>query len=544
MNFGKYFYSHDYQSYGPSMSEPFLQQTKYNSIDAQEDCLDLEFNAIQIRKDVKDNKKGKNQLLQENAKSQVLLIRNLVDMGYNYGLIKRLLCIHKINSVEQAVQLLSKDDIGLLSHPYHKLKLSVESVCYICHEDEIKHNNQNSQVFQHITSPIISLPRHLQTKESRLSIIGGDSTQKQIDTIDINHQSQMQVDAIAQSDSPFISYYSENIQNNQIVGTFECLICYDLCTQGQLLNIQGCGHVFCQSCVISYLQNLINTRQITKLVCPQYKCGQQFQYSHLAGILDQQTLEKFNCFNDDLKIMLDKNRVYCPNPKCNKQNMTCEQILAQEMGDWFTGSDFSNCPKCRCSTGWCWLCGEICSYAHFLPFNPMGCPGLIVSPSGRIAVMVTLFLTFLLLPAVMLICTMIFMSMVFIFGIVELNQCLGMGKRNFKNANIIIKILIVLVYIVEICIALVLSACISIFLVVLTIIPAYLFQIIKIIKTINHWINKSNDLSRQLQKRNQDQNQGPQPELEIELNPENVPILVKLHDQEDYIEKFDSSKID
>lgn len=37
------------------------------------------------------------------------------------------------------------------------------------------------------------------------------------------------------------------------------------------------------------------------------------------------------------------------------------------------------CPYCN--NAWCWICGDNCSYAHYLPFNPFGCPGLLSNPS-------------------------------------------------------------------------------------------------------------------------------------------------------------------
>lgn len=75
------------------------------------------------------------------------------------------------------------------------------------------------------------------------------------------------------------------------------------------------------------------------------------------------------------------------------QDKNCDELLAEEIGEWFVSSDFSNCPKCRvrvekysgcnkmtcphCKYNWCWICGASCSYAHYLPFNPFGCPGMI-----------------------------------------------------------------------------------------------------------------------------------------------------------------------
>lgn len=50
-----------------------------------------------------------------------------------------------------------------------------------------------------------------------------------------------------------------------------CNICYE--PMGGYLEIDVCKHQFCSECVEAYLDNLISTRQITKLVCPQHGCG-------------------------------------------------------------------------------------------------------------------------------------------------------------------------------------------------------------------------------------------------------------------------------
>ena len=40
-------------------------------------------------------------------------MRNLISMGYDYNMIKRLLCIKKIENIEDAIVLLTKDELGL-----------------------------------------------------------------------------------------------------------------------------------------------------------------------------------------------------------------------------------------------------------------------------------------------------------------------------------------------------------------------------------------------------------------------------------------------
>ena len=99
----------------------------------------------------------------------------------------------------------------------------------------------------------------------------------------------------------------------------------------------------------------------------------------LEKILTQEQLDKYKDFKEDLDVALDNKRGYCPNPSCNKvtkfnkgkaksykcehcqfqfcgkchiswarhEGKNCDEMLAEEFGDWFLSSDFQNCPKCR-----------------------------------------------------------------------------------------------------------------------------------------------------------------------------------------------------
>ena len=61
-----------------------------------------------------------------------------------------------------------------------------------------------------------------------------------------------------------------------------------------------------------------------KLVCPEYKCGYNLKFQLLQTILSADQLAKYNEFNQDLKVVLDSNKVYCPNTACSKV-ITCNK---------------------------------------------------------------------------------------------------------------------------------------------------------------------------------------------------------------------------
>jgi hypothetical protein len=47
-----------------------------------------------------------------------------------------------------------------------------------------------------------------------------------------------------------------------------CTICYNTFPASEFLEIDECKHLFCKECVVQYLDQLISTRKIMKLVCP------------------------------------------------------------------------------------------------------------------------------------------------------------------------------------------------------------------------------------------------------------------------------------
>ena len=63
-------------------------------------------------------------------------------MGFPQNQVKRLICIHKITDISEAVSLLTKDEIGLHKH-YFTPERTDQDRCYICGEGEIFHYEKN-----------------------------------------------------------------------------------------------------------------------------------------------------------------------------------------------------------------------------------------------------------------------------------------------------------------------------------------------------------------------------------------------------------------
>lgn len=79
-----------------------------------------------------------------------------------------------------------------------------------------------------------------------------------------------------------------------------------------------CEHFFCKDCTVAYLDNLISTRQVTNLKCPQYKCEETLKYDHFSHFLSAEQREKYARFKEDLAIAKDSSKLYCPNESCSK----------------------------------------------------------------------------------------------------------------------------------------------------------------------------------------------------------------------------------
>eukprot|EP00347_Sterkiella_histriomuscorum_P000263 403376551 len=459
----------------------------------------------------------------------VLIVRQLIEMGFPISQVKRLLCIHKISDLNEAAQLLTKDENGKYTH-YFTPRQSTNNnddqntQCYICNEQASEHHQNN---------PFVFMRRVSYTKIIQESFAGDKKKQSII--------SQLQPKVLDQSFAPDQHETQEiSLQNNEV--QIYCNICYDSMGQSEFLDIDNCHHKFCKNCVIAYLDQLISTRQITKLICPEYGCGKALQFKLLEKLLSTEQLDKYKEFKQDLEVMIDSKRGYCPNPACNKitrfnkkkqkdykcehckfefcgkcqiswarhVGKKCEDVLAEELGDWFKNSDFQNCPKCRvrvektsgcnhmtcaqCQNKWCWLCGSNCGYGHYLPFNPFGCPGMLFTPKGRCTILVFMIINFLLLPLTMTLTTMFFIGVALFMGQFKLNESFcGISASRFKRANIAVKLLIILLNIVEAGITLPLVVGISVALVGLVIVPAYIFQFYKIVKIILLWSCKTND---------------------------------------------------
>ena len=167
--------------------------------------------------------------------------------------------------------------------------------------------------------------------------------------------------------------------------------------------------------------------------------------------------------------------------------------------------------KCtQCNFKFCWICGQGSTYAHYLPFNPLGCPGMLskppphiltiilVSPSKRRSVVICMVFNFLFLPLTMLLFTLI-LSGAAAGGIAaEMNfRCFRISKSQFKSRSWLYKIPVILLVLIEICIFGSLACAATVILVAVAIVPTYIIQTYKIGRILRLWCCKSNDQKKQ-----------------------------------------------
>ncbi|CDW84403.1 ibr domain containing protein [Stylonychia lemnae] len=489
----------------------------------------------------------------DQEQSYVLITRELISMGFPYEQVQKLLSVHKINNINIAVWYLTKDEKGRYRH-YFTPHQDNQEICFICQESISSHFDKNpNPQFRKLSYAQLASQGLLQNEDQKQDHQEQDNFEDQqtfkskTDNVSINHQSSSLDNANQKSYQPLHTEQSEMF----------CTICYCDLVQSEFIQINGCQHQFCKDCVIGYLDNLISTRQIFKLICPQHGCGNPIKFSLIESILNEEQLQKYKEFKQDLEIMKDKNMGYCPNHLCNqvtkhdktkmKSNICehcryifcgkcqikwsrhidkkCEDLLEEELGDWFKNTDFQNCPKCRvrvekvsgcnhmtcaqCSFKWCWICGASAGYGHFLPFNPFGCPD---SPSRRASLLCIMILNFLFLPLVMLVLTLFFIGIGGFYTQFSINKtCCSITKYSFRSTNCFFKLLIVLFNVVEATLTISIIVVISVFLLAISIVPAYVFQFYKIIKIISLWIFKTNDrknldISKKQHNQNDDEN--------------------------------------
>ena len=194
----------------------------------------------------------------------------------------------------------------------------------------------------------------------------------------------------------------------------KCLICEEELTEEEIeKNLIECYHGFCNTCILEYLKEKINTNNVIDIKCPKYKCetilNDAFIKNHLKNE-NIQLLEKYKKFKIRHKILLsNKDLQECPYPDCDSyayknnndkyvtcykghkfclkclkpwhEDAICETEIDENFENWKKTRKVERCPKCKyyiekiegcnhitcvnCRYNWCWLCKKEYKPGHY-----------------------------------------------------------------------------------------------------------------------------------------------------------------------------------
>lgn len=198
-----------------------------------------------------------------------------------------------------------------------------------------------------------------------------------------------------------------------------CNICYNFIPEGLMFALNdNISHEICILCMKTYLKNEILSNKVMSLRCPH--CEHQFTKPELEQILDAETIKKYESFVLNNQVISNPLLRFCPKcsaivtldnetaekgtckqcgqdicAKCNHEyhnGVSCLNAIDKDLLIYRKKKDTKRCPKCKvlvekaegcnhmtcfvCQYEFCWICGGVYTSYHFLPVNPLGCPGL------------------------------------------------------------------------------------------------------------------------------------------------------------------------
>ncbi|GER34844.1 RING/U-box superfamily protein, partial [Striga asiatica] len=126
------------------------------------------------------------------------------------------------------------------------------------------------------------------------------------------------------------------INTNADNPTETCSICFESTSTDQMLEIKGCLHRYCFSCMSSYTRSKLSQGSLPK--CPFEKCKSRLTLSSCKKFLNP---ELFDILSQRVKeaSIPTAERIYCPYPKCST-------LLSRTQLQESTGSQERKCPKC------------------------------------------------------------------------------------------------------------------------------------------------------------------------------------------------------
>lgn len=205
-----------------------------------------------------------------------------------------------------------------------------------------------------------------------------------------------------------------------------CEVCDGRFSRKFMASFTNCNHLFCEDCLVNYIQSCINHNKVMDIGCLQSNCDSLAIVDKVCSFLNEKGLyeleNKYRRFRNT-NLALKWNKKLCPNEacfamleevkeggleygschqckinvclKCNNllhPDKPCDQADKAEFKKYMSQNEILQCPKCginifkekgcnhmtciACRHQFCWICKKDYSPNHYSKFNPFGCPGM------------------------------------------------------------------------------------------------------------------------------------------------------------------------
>ena len=388
----------------------------------------------------KNNDEQSNSDIKEKNTLNYEIAQAMIELGYNIEQLMNLVKVSEIESVEDAVYLLSKDpETNKYMHVFYNPKkennlISSESKCLICGHSISEHiendyeinnkkdeNSKNKISNSIVADNIISVNNNADKTDGPL-LTESKSNFKQLNKTSTrsNHNPELKIKSIVIPPETLDLFDSPDV----------CRICFTNKIDEQNGYKSSCGHNFCKDCIVAYLKHKIMNGDVMEISCLMGGCPKKFTDEEIEMFVDKDLYIKYKRFkNYQMKISCPgKQYSQCPYPdceelvefsefpdnlnspivKCAKNHVFClicrqlgkhkkseckkDKILEEIQKCNENGKNFKQCPNCgviieknegcnqmhctNCGYNFCWLCLKEYSSSHYALYNARGCPGM------------------------------------------------------------------------------------------------------------------------------------------------------------------------
>ena len=128
---------------------------------------------------------------------------------------------------------------------------------------------------------------------------------------------------------------------------YECPICASSWRISDMYTVDGCDHRICVSCMQSYVESKIASREVKNIPCPMApECREHVSFDQVKHVLPYALFERYDAMLLDVTLDNDPNRRFCPRPGCG----------TAMLGD--SRRPMMNCPRPGCNFAYCFNCRE------------------------------------------------------------------------------------------------------------------------------------------------------------------------------------------